>query len=149
MFSCRNFKHLTRISQSMFDYPTHLKPSRVDGMMFGRQVIQTGYENCFSFFFINRDCNTGGILFTKNQTFKLLTVKLLNLSLEIGHCEWKYPDIWQLLTHSHTMTPFDAPGKSLLKTLWEKEKLLVTSNFSFSHSVFLPVWITFYLLFKF
>ena len=27
---------------------------------------------------------------------------------------------------------------SLLKTLWEKEKLLVTSNFSFSHSVFCP-----------
>ena len=28
---------------------------------------------------------------------------------------------------------------SLLKTLWEKEKLLVTSNFSFSHSVFYPL----------
>ena len=28
---------------------------------------------------------------------------------------------------------------SLLKTLWEKEKLLVMSNFSFSHSVFYPV----------
>ena len=27
---------------------------------------------------------------------------------------------------------------SLLKTPWEKEKLLVTSNFSFSHSVFYP-----------
>ena len=27
---------------------------------------------------------------------------------------------------------------SLLKTLWEKEKLLVRSNFSFSHSVFYP-----------
>ena len=27
---------------------------------------------------------------------------------------------------------------SLSKTLWEKEKLLVTSNFSFSHSVFYP-----------
>ena len=27
---------------------------------------------------------------------------------------------------------------SFLKTLWEKEKLLVTSNFSFSHSVFYP-----------
>ena len=27
---------------------------------------------------------------------------------------------------------------SLLKTQWDKEKLLVTSNFSFSHSVFLP-----------
>ena len=25
---------------------------------------------------------------------------------------------------------------SLLKTLWEKEKLLITSNFSFSHTVF-------------
>ena len=27
-------------------------------------------------------------------------------------------------------------SSSLLKTLWEKEKLLVTSNFSFSNSVF-------------
>ena len=27
---------------------------------------------------------------------------------------------------------------SLLKTLWEKEKLLVMSNFSFSHNVFCP-----------
>ena len=27
---------------------------------------------------------------------------------------------------------------SLLKTLWEKEKLLIPSNFSFSHSVFYP-----------
>ena len=33
---------------------------------------------------------------------------------------------------------------SLLKTLWEKEKLLVTSNFSFSHSVFYPFWTTFF-----
>ena len=29
-------------------------------------------------------------------------------------------------------------SKSLLKTLWEKEKFLVTSNFSFFHSVFYP-----------
>ena len=27
---------------------------------------------------------------------------------------------------------------SLLKTLWEKEKLLITSNFSISHNVFYP-----------
>ena len=27
---------------------------------------------------------------------------------------------------------------SLLRTLWKKEKLLITSNFSFSHSVFYP-----------
>ena len=29
---------------------------------------------------------------------------------------------------------------SLLKTLWKKEKLLVMSNFSFSHCVFFPFW---------
>ena len=29
-------------------------------------------------------------------------------------------------------------SRSLLKTLWEKEKLLITSNFSFSHCVFYP-----------
>ena len=28
---------------------------------------------------------------------------------------------------------------NLLETMWEKEKLLVTSNFSFSHSVFYPL----------
>ena len=34
---------------------------------------------------------------------------------------------------------FSCPWEtSLLKTLWEKEKLLVTSNFSFSHHVFYP-----------
>ena len=32
---------------------------------------------------------------------------------------------------------------SLLKTLWEKDKLLVTSNLSFSPRCFLPVWRTF------
>ena len=34
-------------------------------------------------------------------------------------------------------------SSSLLKTLWKKEKLLVTSNFSFSHSVFYPFGWTF------
>ena len=45
-------------------------------------------------------------------------------------------------------------NRQLLKTLWEKEKLLVTSNFSFSHNVFnlirwlyphLPIFLTSYL----
>ena len=30
----------------------------------------------------------------------------------------------------------------LLKTLWEKEKLLITSNFSFFPQCFLPIWKT-------
>ena len=42
------------------------------------------------------------------------------------------------LTHSHNDTFWRLWETSLLKTLWEKEKLLVTSNFSFSHSIFYP-----------
>ena len=38
---------------------------------------------------------------------------------------------------------------SLLKTLWKKEKLLVTSNFSFSHSVFYPLEEPFSIFVKF
>ena len=30
-------------------------------------------------------------------------------------------------------------GKSLLKTLWEKKKMMVTSFFFFSHNVFYPM----------
>ena len=40
------------------------------------------------------------------------------------------------LTLSQTSPGFHST--SLLKILWEKGKLLVTSNFSFSHSVFYP-----------
>ena len=36
------------------------------------------------------------------------------------------------------MKPFDTPGKQAFGKQWEKEKLLVMSNFSFSHSVFYP-----------
>ena len=52
---------------------------------------------------------------------------------------------WDSLTRVNPLSP--PPKKNwflrvwwtrLLKTLWEKEKLLVTSNFSFSHSVFYP-----------
>ena len=31
------------------------------------------------------------------------------------------------------------PQKDTLKTLWEKEKLLATDIFSFSHNVFYPI----------
>ena len=45
------------------------------------------------------------------------------------------------------MTPFDAPGKhALLKTLWEKKKMLVTSIFFFSHNVFYPMKDNFHVL---
>ena len=69
------------------------------------------------------------------ETEKLLITSMLSAALWV----WKSPKfiIWK------TVNPF--PNKpwflricstSLLKILWEKEKLLVTSNFTFSHSVF-------------
>ena len=42
------------------------------------------------------------------------------------------------LTLYHIILTFNNLEKEVLKTLWEKEKMLVTSIFSFSHSVFYP-----------
>ena len=52
------------------------------------------------------------------------------------------------LTHYHTMPHFDTLKiySCKKKTLREKEKLLVTSNFSFSHDVFYPLWHLFFIL---
>ena len=52
----------------------------------------------------------------------------------------KSPLPGKVLTLSQTSPGFyvSAVLVSLLKTLWEKEKLLLVSNFSFSHSVFYP-----------
>ena len=56
--------------------------------------------------------------------------------------------VWNLsfgkgLTLSQTSPGFlHVYSTSLLKTLWEKDKLLVTSNLSFFPQCFLPVWIT-------
>ena len=49
------------------------------------------------------------------------------------------------LTHYHTMQHFDTLKISCGK-LREMEKLLVTSNFSFSHHVFYPIWHLFFIL---
>ena len=53
--------------------------------------------------------------------------------------------MWESSQYGVLVNPFpNKPGflcvcsTSLLKTLWEKEKLLITSDFSFSHSVFYP-----------
>ena len=51
---------------------------------------------------------------------------------------WKSGSCGKGLTHFHTVMPFDAPGKQAFSKDWEKEKLLITSNFSFTHSVFYP-----------
>ena len=54
---------------------------------------------------------------------------------------WERTSLHHDLTHYHTMPHFD-PLKIYIygKHCEEKEKLLVTSNFSFSHNVFYPIW---------
>ena len=42
----------------------------------------------------------------------------------------------------HRYSFWNINNRRLLKTLWEKEKLLVTSYFSFSHNVFYPIRIS-------
>ena len=75
---------------------------------------------------------------------EIMCIKMLHLNGDVTFffsCEIISPKLRFInqLTHSHTMTLFDAPGKqAFLKALWEMDKLLVTSNFSFSHSVFYP-----------
>ena len=50
------------------------------------------------------------------------------------------PKIWRVTFNPFPNKPWFSRvySSGLLKTLWEKEKLLVKSNFSFSHSVFYP-----------
>ena len=51
-----------------------------------------------------------------------------------------YNNVKKTLTLSHTDPTFnDLENRSFQKTLWEKEKMLVTSIFSFSNNVFFPI----------
>ena len=45
----------------------------------------------------------------------------------------------KLLTFQPTIPGFNDPKEKAFKTLWEKEKMLVTSIFSFSHTAFYPI----------
>ena len=64
------------------------------------------------------------------QTLALIWLCQMGNQLEKSH------GVEVTLTLSHTIPVFTCLQYSLLKTLWEKEKLLITSNFSFPHSVF-------------
>ena len=66
-------------------------------------------------------------------------------SVYFGHGSQSYYMMMKFVVFLFLFNPFpNKPwflcvcSKSLLKTLWEKEKLLVMSTFSFSHIVFYP-----------
>ena len=48
------------------------------------------------------------------------------------------------LTHSHTMTPFDAPEEKPFENTVGKEEIARNEQFPLFPLCFLPVWITFF-----
>ena len=88
-----------------------------------KNILEKGESSCTQDFLFFPQCF---LLFRKLQ---LICVKLRILAVYAFYCKMS-------LTLSQTSPVFYVCSTSLLKTLWEKEKLLVTSNFSFSHSVF-------------
>ena len=48
------------------------------------------------------------------------------------------------LTHSHTMTPYDAPRKQAFENTVEKGEIARNEQFLLFPQCFLPVWITFF-----
>ena len=51
--------------------------------------------------------------------------------------------ILDTLTHSHTMTPFDAPGNKPFENTVGKGEIARNEQFLLFPQCFLPVWITF------
>ena len=76
------------------------------------------------------------------QCFLLICITLCHF-YQIWNCclqFFQFGKVWNMLFNPFPNKPWflRVCSISLLKILWEKEKLLVTSNFSFSHSVFYP-----------
>ena len=89
-------------------------------------------------------------VFEKKLKMKYADIRFFLLILPSHSCRtydlvFLYPDF---LTHYHTIPHFVTRKiySWVWKTLWEKEKLLVTSNLSFSHNVFYPMWYLFSIL---
>ena len=93
--------------------------------------------------------NLGATFFTKREVQLTLyhTIRSFNnpeRECILIHC-WRGRKCWSTVFSpfpfnplSHNDTFWRPLETRLLQTLWEKEKLLVTSNFSISHNVFYP-----------
>ena len=99
-------------------------------------------KNFFFFFFFFFFFGGGGVgVLLKGRNI----VGCENL-LIFPQCSYPFPNKpWFLCGCSTSLEKTEGKGEIarnqhflLLKTLWEKEKLLIASNFSFSHSVFYP-----------
>ena len=87
----------------------------------------------------NFDANEGNNFWKTLWEKEKMLVKIFCLFSAMFSTLWERYTLWFFLRfnpmpNKHLFLRVSRRG--LLKTLWEKEKLLVTSNFSFSHSVF-------------
>ena len=82
------------------------------------------FQEQISFFYVT-------FILSSAKGFNLYQSKILSFSKEVESIKF-------CLLNSFPNKPWflRVCSTNLLKTLWEKEKLLVTSNFSFSHNVF-------------
>ena len=106
---------------------------------------------------------TGDLLFSNNRFLDWSKLKALAANKIIWQKNWKLSwEGWKTMLVSafspiptiflksfffkvvnllpHNAAFWYTKDRKLWKTLWEKEKLLVTSHFSFSHIVFYPIW---------
>ena len=71
-----------------------------------------------------------------------MIMSLMGVFWYIGFLRWNscfYVEIYLRMPKEITRVLLTlSQTESLLSTMWEKEELLITSNFSFSHSVFYP-----------
>ena len=111
---------------------------------FGTIVLLNPSPNKPSFLRLCRTC----VLKTLWEKGKLLVTSNFSFPCSVFYPFWKlYATciIFEIVVRlsvnpfPHNDTFWHPWETSLLKTPWEKEKLLVTSNFSFSHSVFYPL----------
>ena len=61
------------------------------------------------------------------------------------YVNWRKTEVLKCssLTHSHTMTPFNAPGKKPFENTVGKREIAHSEQFLLFPQCFLPVWITF------
>ena len=93
------------------------------------------------------------IIFITDGKFKILSANTIhednctNLSTIKISAPFQYnPEVIILNPLPNNATFWRTKDIYLWKRFWEKQKLLVTSNFSFSHNVFYPVWHIFFIL---
>ena len=112
--------------------PFHMSGIEVISKHCGKRRTFSPFHTMFSIL-SDRNCHSFYIYFVVCKCFPFVQGQIF-----VGW-EWVKFVKWQMINPFPNKPWFLSVCRTrLLKTLWEKEKLLVTSNFSFSNSIFHP-----------